>query len=99
MRRSRRLAALICSLPAVRVLSPTSPTKSVFLRAFAMTDAGASPMWESMWSKGLKPKEAFDCGEASPTLTEVLSRKLLGCTQAGAHFFTSNAFLFQSQAS
>ena len=27
--------------------------------------------------RGLRPKEAFDCGEASPTLTEVLRLQLL----------------------
>eukprot|EP00434_Breviolum_minutum_P021863 symbB.v1.2.019296.t1/scaffold1554.1/size111945/2 len=42
------------------------------------TSAGASPMWEDMWSKGLKPKEKFDVGEPSPTLVEVLSLKSLG---------------------
>ncbi|OLQ14719.1 putative thiol methyltransferase 2 [Symbiodinium microadriaticum] len=74
MRRSRRcLAALLCSFPAARLLSPAQS-----LRTFAMTDAGASPMWESMWARGLRPKEAFDCGEASPTLTEVLRMKSLG---------------------
>jgi len=42
------------------------------------TSAGASPMWEDMWSKGLKPKEKFDVGEASPTLMEVLELQSLG---------------------
>ncbi|CAJ1428876.1 unnamed protein product [Effrenium voratum] len=40
--------------------------------------AGASPMWEAMWAKGLRPKEAFDVGGPSPTLAEVLAKGSLG---------------------
>lgn len=36
---------------------------------------GASPHWENMWGRGLRPGQAFDVGRASPTLTGCLSRK------------------------
>jgi len=36
--------------------------------------AGASPSWETMWSAGLKPGQAFDVGGASATLLGLLSR-------------------------
>uniref|UniRef100_A0A7S4F4J4 S-adenosyl-L-methionine-dependent methyltransferase n=1 Tax=Chrysotila carterae TaxID=13221 RepID=A0A7S4F4J4_CHRCT len=39
-----------------------------------MSHPGASPLWESMWSKGLGKGEAFDVGSASGTLVRYLSR-------------------------
>mmetsp|Transcript_51462 Transcript_51462/g.62952 ORF Transcript_51462/g.62952 Transcript_51462/m.62952 type:complete len:255 (-) Transcript_51462:260-1024(-) len=77
----RRLLAFLC-LPAARVALPSLPFAQWSTKWSSMeTSAGASPMWEDMWSKGLKPKEKFDVGEASPTLVEVLARKSLGdCT-------------------
>mmetsp|Transcript_34985 Transcript_34985/g.96767 ORF Transcript_34985/g.96767 Transcript_34985/m.96767 type:complete len:228 (+) Transcript_34985:49-732(+) len=46
------------------------------------THAGASPLWEKMWSRGVGRGQAFDVGQASPTLVGELARSM-HATRAG----------------
>lgn len=39
-----------------------------------MSHRGASPHWESMWSAGVHPGQAFDCSGPSATLVALLKR-------------------------
>ena len=56
--------------PSQKISSSPSPTSSF------MSSVGASPHWESMWSKGLQPKSSFDNGEPSPALILSMSEIL-----------------------